>query len=467
MKSARRSDRLPTRQCPRPPAAATCCRQPGAAPPSCRYRCWSARRGCCSSATSAWSGCPARSPTSSARPRATATSISRTPRRRCAASSSATRRSSPISRSRTACRSKCGPRRRSTRRAANSSSTSRRCGWRDWARSTSSLRGSRPASTPPGWFAAERKRALPPYPRAVGIVTSTRAAALSDLLTTLRRRWPALAVIIYPTAVQGAGAAAEIAGAIRIANERAEVDVLIVARGGGSIEDLWAFNEEVVAQAVHASALPVVSAVGHETDFTICDFVADVRAPTPTGAATLVAPDRHAALRDLARLAARWRRAQERMQETRMQRVDGLARRLVHPAARLAQQRRDAQALAQRLTRAMRQRARAPPDRARCARAPAGLAPASAAAAAGAARRGGGRAAAGAAGGAGARPRAARRTGAEPRRTSIRRRCSSAATRSSRRPMARSCTTRRRSPVGDQVGIDVCAGRARTRRSPR
>ena len=205
-----------------------------------------------------------------------------------------------------------------------------------------------------GWFAPERKRALPRYPRAVGIVTSTRAAALFDLLTTLRRRWPALSVIIYPTAVQGEGAAAEIAGAIRLANERAEVDVLIVGRGGGSIEDLWAFNEEVVAQAVHASALPVVSAVGHETDFTICDFIADARAATPTGAAALVAPDRHAALRDLSALAARWRRAQERMQETRMQRIDGLARRLVHPATRLAQQRRDAQALGNRLTRAMR-----------------------------------------------------------------------------------------------------------------
>jgi len=207
-----------------------------------------------------------------------------------------------------------------------------------------------------GWFAAERKRPLPTYPRAAGIVTSTRAAALSDLLATLRRRWPALRVIVYPTAVQGEGAAAEIAQAIRTANERAEVDVLIVARGGGSIEDLWAFNEEIVAQAVHESALPVVSGVGHETDFTICDFVADVRAATPTAAATLVVPDRAAVLRHVAGFAARWHRAQQRMVETGMQRIDGLARRLVHPAAKLAQRRRDIAALAQRLARAARQR---------------------------------------------------------------------------------------------------------------
>ena len=207
-----------------------------------------------------------------------------------------------------------------------------------------------------GWFAPEGKRPLPTYPRAVGIVTSTRAAALSDLLTTLRRRWPALRVVVYPTAVQGAGAASEIAQAIRTANARAEVDVLIVARGGGSIEDLWAFNEEALAQAVHESALPVVSGVGHETDFTICDFVADVRAATPTAAATLVVPDRAAVLRHVAGFAARWQRAQQRMMEMRMQRVDGFVRRLTHPAARLAQQRRDIAGLAQRLARAARQR---------------------------------------------------------------------------------------------------------------
>ena len=207
-----------------------------------------------------------------------------------------------------------------------------------------------------GWFAAERKRALPAYPRAVGIVTSTRGAALRDLLATLRGRWPALAVIIYPTPVQGDGAAASIAQAIRTANERAEVDVLIVARGGGSIEDLWAFNEEVVAQAVHDSVLPVVSGVGHETDFTICDFVADARAATPTAAAALVAPDRESTGRHLAALAAHLRRAEHRWLEMRMQRVDGLSRRLVHPAARFRQQARDAAILSGRLVRALEHR---------------------------------------------------------------------------------------------------------------
>ena len=207
-----------------------------------------------------------------------------------------------------------------------------------------------------GWFATERKRPLPAYPRAVGIVTSTRAAALRDLLTTLKRRWPALAVIIYATPVQGEGAAESIALAIRTANERAEVDVLIVARGGGSIEDLWAFNEEVVAQAVFESALPVVSGVGHETDFTICDFVADARAPTPTGAAGLVAPDRDAVVRHVAAIAGRWRQTQLRALEATMQRVDGLSRRLTHPAARLEQQARDAALLAGRLARAFRHR---------------------------------------------------------------------------------------------------------------
>ena len=205
-----------------------------------------------------------------------------------------------------------------------------------------------------GWFAPGRKRPLPAYPRAVGIVTSTSAAALRDLLTTLKRRWPALAVIIYPTPVQGDGAAESIALAIRTANERAEVDVLIVARGGGSIEDLWAFNEEIVAQAVHESALPVVSGVGHETDFTICDFVADARAPTPTGAAALVAPDRDAVARHVGAIGGRWRHAQLRMLESAMQRLDGLSRRLTHPAARLDQQVRDAALFAGRLARAFR-----------------------------------------------------------------------------------------------------------------
>jgi exodeoxyribonuclease VII large subunit len=200
-----------------------------------------------------------------------------------------------------------------------------------------------------GWFAPERKRPLPAFPRAVGIVTSTSGAAVHDVLTALARRWPALPVIVYPCSVQGAGAAAEIAAAIATANARREVDVLIVGRGGGSIEDLWAFNEETVARAVLDSALPVVSAVGHETDFTICDFVADARAATPTAAAALVAPDRAAIAQRLDALAGRLWRAGAKCVEDRMQRADQLARRLVHPAARLDRQGDQTRAVAQRL----------------------------------------------------------------------------------------------------------------------
>jgi exodeoxyribonuclease VII large subunit len=202
-----------------------------------------------------------------------------------------------------------------------------------------------------GWFATARKRALPVYARAIGIVTSPRAAALRDILTTLARRWPAVRIIVYPTAVQGTGAGAEIAQAIRTANARAEVEVLIVARGGGSIEDLWAFNEEVVAQAVFASVLPVVSGVGHETDFTICDFVADVRAPTPTAAAELVVPDRAALAHRVQALVRGLARAGAYALDARAQRLDQTARRLVHPAARLAQQRQSTEELARRMAR--------------------------------------------------------------------------------------------------------------------
>ncbi len=205
-----------------------------------------------------------------------------------------------------------------------------------------------------GWFAESRKRQLPAHPRVIGLVTSPRAAALRDILTTVSRRSRATSLILYPASVQGAGAAAEIAAAIRAANGHARVEVLIVARGGGSIEDLWAFNEEIVARALFESVIPTVSGVGHETDFTICDFVADVRAPTPTGAAALATPDGRAVLAGLAAIAVRFRRAAMRVLEMRIQRADSLARRLIHPAARLAQQRRDTSALAGRLARACR-----------------------------------------------------------------------------------------------------------------
>jgi exodeoxyribonuclease VII large subunit len=203
-----------------------------------------------------------------------------------------------------------------------------------------------------GWFRGERKRALPALPRAVGVVTSLRAAALSDVLSTLRRRMPLVPVIVYPAAVHGRGAAAELAGAIASANARREVDVLIVCRGGGSIEDLQAFNEELLARAVFQSALPVVSGVGHETDFTICDFVADARAPTPTGTAALVVPDCKAVMDALSAGAVRWQRCMERSLEIRVQRIDRASRRLVHPAARLSAQSQAVATLGRRLTRA-------------------------------------------------------------------------------------------------------------------
>jgi exodeoxyribonuclease VII large subunit len=190
-----------------------------------------------------------------------------------------------------------------------------------------------------GLFAPERKRPLPPFPRAVGVVTSTRAAALRDVITTLRRRMPSIRVVVYPTQVQGEGAAQQIAAALRAAGRRAEVDVLLLCRGGGSIEDLWSFNEEVVARAIAASPIPVVSGVGHETDFTIADFVADARAPTPTAAAELVSPDGVTLSRRVASAASGLARGWQRGLERRMLDLDSLARRLRHPGERLAHQR--------------------------------------------------------------------------------------------------------------------------------
>ncbi len=142
-----------------------------------------------------------------------------------------------------------------------------------------------------GLFDPAFKKAIPQHPKTIGIVTSPDAAALRDVLTTLKRRNPAIKVIIYPTPVQGKGAAALIAKAIHSANARNEVDTLIICRGGGSMEDLWQFNEEIVARAIDDSAIPTISGVGHETDFTICDFVADMRAATPTAAAELACTD--------------------------------------------------------------------------------------------------------------------------------------------------------------------------------
>jgi exodeoxyribonuclease VII large subunit len=187
-----------------------------------------------------------------------------------------------------------------------------------------------------GLFAPERKRPLPAYPRVVGIVTSAQAAALRDVLTTLKRRMPSIGAIVYPTLVQGEGAPERIAGAILTASRRAEVDVLIVCRGGGSTEDLWAFNDERVARAIAASPVPVVTGIGHETDFTIADFVSDMRAPTPTAAATAVVPDRVVLLRRIGVHASAIARSAMRHVERRAQRLDHLASRLQHPGERIA-----------------------------------------------------------------------------------------------------------------------------------
>jgi exodeoxyribonuclease VII large subunit len=186
-----------------------------------------------------------------------------------------------------------------------------------------------------GLFDAERKRPLARFPRAIGVVTSPQAAALRDVLTTLRRRMPRLPAILYPTPVQGEGAAGRIAAAIAAAGARQECDVLIVCRGGGSIEDLWAFNEEIVARAIVACPIPVISGVGHETDFTIADFAADRRAPTPTAAAEMACPSCEELSKVLAHSARRLLRVATRGLEDRMQRLDYLSRRLLHPGEKI------------------------------------------------------------------------------------------------------------------------------------
>jgi len=200
-----------------------------------------------------------------------------------------------------------------------------------------------------GLFDPAAKRDIPPFPRSIGIVTSLQAAALRDVLTTLRRRNPAIAVIVYPAPVQGEGAAPRIAQMLATANARAECDVLLLVRGGGSIEDLWQFNDEVVARAIRASAIPVVVGVGHETDVTIADFAADRRAPTPTAAAEMVSPSRGELLARVAELSRRATREALRRIEYAMQSVDALARRLVHPRERLRASRGLLEQLAARL----------------------------------------------------------------------------------------------------------------------
>ncbi|MGH8691660.1 MAG: exodeoxyribonuclease VII large subunit [Burkholderiales bacterium] len=186
-----------------------------------------------------------------------------------------------------------------------------------------------------GLFDERLKRALPGFPRTIGVLTSPAAAALRDVLTTLARRNPAIEVIVYPVPVQGEGAAERIAAMLRRASRRAECDVLLLVRGGGSIEDLWPFNEEAVARAIRASEIPVVVGVGHETDVTIADFAADQRAPTPTAAAELASPARAQLVGRVAGCARSLAREMERKIQYAAQALDACARRLVHPARRL------------------------------------------------------------------------------------------------------------------------------------
>jgi exodeoxyribonuclease VII large subunit len=187
-----------------------------------------------------------------------------------------------------------------------------------------------------GLFDAAHKKPLPAYPQRIGIVTSLQAAALRDVLTTLARRNPSIPVIIYPAPVQGEGAAQQLAAAIAAAARRNECDVLILCRGGGSIEDLWAFNDEGLARAIYACPIPVVTGIGHETDFTIAEFVADRRAATPTAAAELASPARAELIADLRQLRQSLLRQMQLALETRAQRVDSMAGRLQSPADRLA-----------------------------------------------------------------------------------------------------------------------------------
>lgn len=209
-----------------------------------------------------------------------------------------------------------------------------------------------------GAFSAERKKPLPARAQCIGIVTSLAAAALRDVVTTLKRRAPEIPVIVYPTPVQGTGSEFQIAQAVKTASERAECDVLIVCRGGGSIEDLWAFNEEAVVRAVEACTIPVVSGVGHETDFTLTDFVADVRAPTPTGAAEIVSPNRQESLHRLAQAQGRLKAVLEQRYHNASQKLDWLARQIRHPRQKLEEQRAGITRHAQTLSFAMTQNLR-------------------------------------------------------------------------------------------------------------
>jgi exodeoxyribonuclease VII large subunit len=209
-----------------------------------------------------------------------------------------------------------------------------------------------------GLFDAARKQALPTLPRRIGVITSPTGAALRDILHILQRRFPAIPVLVYPVAVQGEAAPREIVQALQLADARRDCDVLIVARGGGSLEDLMAFNDESVARAIAACGIPIISGVGHETDFTIADFVADERAPTPSGAAERCVPDRAEYLRVLGALERNIEQAMHRKLDTLRSAVRQWERSLnqLSPRARLQQHAQRLDELEQRLQRAVRAR---------------------------------------------------------------------------------------------------------------
>jgi exodeoxyribonuclease VII large subunit len=205
-----------------------------------------------------------------------------------------------------------------------------------------------------GLFSAELKRPLPTMPRRIAVVTSPTGAAVRDVLHILARRFPPAAVLVLPTPVQGTAATPSIVAAIDLASARGDCDVLVLARGGGSIEDLWCFNDERVARAIRRCSIPVVTGIGHEIDFTIADFAADVRAPTPSGAAELVVPDRRTLLAAVVTAQARLQAAMRRQLTRATQRSAELSARLqrAHPGNRLRQQTQRLDELDMRLRRA-------------------------------------------------------------------------------------------------------------------
>lgn len=207
-----------------------------------------------------------------------------------------------------------------------------------------------------GLFAAARKRALPLYPRRIGIVTSLQAAALRDVIAALRRRAPHIELILYPSPVQGEEAPAALVAALQRAYARRECELLLIVRGGGSLEDLWAFNDETLARTLAVAPAPTIAGVGHETDATLVDFVADRRAATPTAAAELASAGWVDAAAELAACAAALRAGLRNALETRMQTLDRLALRLAHPAQRIAATRQRLDLLAHRLSAALRRR---------------------------------------------------------------------------------------------------------------